>query len=197
MDPNYPAVDENTFNTDAKWMEFYGDVREEDPPGMPEPLGQPVMQTAFVDSDHAGNVVTRRSHMGYFIFLNNAMIVSFSKRQNNVESSTYGSELVALRIVRDRIVEMRIKLKAIGVPLLGPASVYCDNQSVVKDKSVAESTLSKKHNSINFHIVRESAAAGILRVGKEDTATNLADPLTKLVPYSRKQELLGQILYDY
>ena len=75
-------------------MEFYRDVTEEDPPGMPEPLGQPVMQSAFVDSDHAGNVVTRRSHTGYFIFLNNAMIVSFSKRQNTVESSTYGSELV-------------------------------------------------------------------------------------------------------
>ena len=92
---------------------------------------------------------------------------------------------------------MRIKLKAIGVPLLEPANVYCDNQGVVKNTSIPESTLSKKHNSINFHIVRESAAAGILRVGKEDTATNLADPLTKLVPYSRKQELLGQILYDY
>ena len=178
-------------------MEFYGDVKEDDPPGMPEPLGQPVMQSAFVDSDHAGNVVTRRYHTGYFIFLNNAMIVSFSKRQNTVESSTYGSELVALRMVRDGIVEMRIKLKAIGVPLLGLANVYCDNQGVVKNTSVPESTLSKEHNSINFHIVRKSAAAGILCVGKEDTATNLADPLTKLVPYSRKQELLGQILYDY
>ena len=87
-----------------------------------------------------------------------------------MESSTYGPELVALRIVRDRIVEMRIKLKAIGVPLLGPANVYCDNQGGVKNTSVPESTLSKKHNSIKFHIVRESAATGILRVGKEDTA---------------------------
>jgi len=90
-------------------------------------------------------------------------------------------------MVRDGIVEMRIKLKAIGVPLLGLANVYCDNQGVVKNTSVPESTLSKEHNSINFHIVRKSAAAGVLRVGKEGTATNLADPLTKLVPYSRKQ----------
>ena len=76
-------------------------------------------------------------------------------------------------------------------------NVYCDNQGVVKNTSVPESTLSKKHNSINYHIVREAVAAGILRVAKEDTATNLADPLTKLVPYSTKQELLGQILWDY
>ncbi len=114
-----------------------------------------------------------------------------------MESSTYGSELVALRIAHDFIVALRIKLKSIGVPLLGPTNVYCDNQGVVKNTSVPESTLNKKHNSINYHIVREAVAAGILRVAKEDTATNLADPLTKLVPYSRKQELLGQVLWDY
>ena len=103
-------------------------------------------------------------HTGILIFVNNALICSFSKRQNTVESSTYGSELVALRITHDLIVELRIKLKSIGVPLLGPTNVYCDNQGVVKNTSVPESTLNKKHNSINYHVVREAVAAGILRV---------------------------------
>jgi hypothetical protein len=39
----------------------------------------------------------------------------------------------------------------------------------------------KKHNAINYHAVREVVAAGILRVGKEDGETNLADLLTKVV----------------
>merc|ERR1712127_1017188 len=103
---------------------------------MPEPLGAPVDSTAFEDSDHAGNVITRRSHTGILLFVNNALIRSFSKRQNTVESSTYGSELVALRIARDLIVALRIKLKSIGVPLLGPTNVYCDNQGVMKNTSV-------------------------------------------------------------
>ena len=92
---------------------------------------------------------------------------------------------------------MRLKLMSVGVPLLGPTNVYCDNQGVVKNTSIPESTLSKKHNSINYHVVREAAAAGILRVAKEDTNTNLADALTKLMPYSQKQELMGCIQYDY
>ena len=62
---------------------------------------------------------------------------------------------------------------------------------------MSKSTLIKKHNLINYHVVLEAVVAGILRVAKEDTATNLADPLTKLVPYSRKQELLGKVLWDY
>ena len=164
---------------------------------MPEPLGEPVMRTKFVDADHANNAVTRRSHSAIFLFLNNALIRSFSKRQNMVESSTYGFKLVALRIARDMAVEMRLKLMSIGVPLLGPTNVYCDNQGVVKNTSIPESTLSKKHNSINYHVVREAAAAGILQVAKEDTNTNLADALTKLLPYSQNQVKMGNILYDY
>jgi hypothetical protein len=39
----------------------------------------------------------------------------------------------------------------------------------------------KKHNAINYHAVREVVAAGILRVGKEDGKTNLADLLTKVI----------------
>ena len=153
--------------------------------------------TVFVDADHASNVVTRRSHSGVMLFAQNALIRSYSKRQNTVESSTFSSELVAMRIARDFTVELRLKLKSIGVPLIGPTNMYCDNQGVVKNTSVPESTLTKKHNSINYHIVRESAAAGILRVGKEDTETNISDCLTKLLPYSRKSQLLFNVLYDY
>lgn len=197
MDPVAPYIDESVFVSNADWTEFYGDVVEEDPPNMPEPLGQPVDSSVFVDADHASNVVTRRSHTGIFVFVNNGLIAQFSKRQNTVESSTYGSELVAMRIARDMIVALRIKLKSIGVPLSGPTNVFCDNQGVVKNTSIPESTLSKKHNSINYHVVREAAAAGILRVGKEDTKTNIADAATKLQPYSTKMELLGHVLYDY
>lgn len=192
-----PATEKKVFCMDAEWLEFYGDVVEEDPPRMPPPLGKPVTITVFVDADHASNVVTRRSHSGVMLFVQNALIRTFSKRQNTVEASTYGSELVAMRIARDIIVEMRIKLKSIGVPIIGPADLLCDNQGVVKNCSIPESTLQKKHNSINYHIVRESAAAEILRVGKEDTNTNLSDALTKLMPYSKKQGLLGNVLYDY
>ena len=113
-----------------------------------------------------------------------------------MESSTYGSEMVAMRLARDFIVEMRIKLKMFGVPVEGPANVYCDNKGVVSNTSIPESTLTKKHNSINYHVIREAAAAGILRVAKENTLSNLADVLTKLLPWSRKAELLSSVLYD-
>jgi hypothetical protein len=93
------------------------------------------------------------------------------------------------------IVALRIKLRYFGIPLSGPANMFCDNQGVVKNTSIPESTLTKKHNAINYHIIRESAAMGIIRVGKEDTETNLADLLTKILNQPRREKLLELIMY--
>jgi hypothetical protein len=195
FDPTTPILDEECFQHDVDWKPFYGDVREEEPNDMPIPLGLPINISCFVDANHAGNIITRRSHTGIIIFIQNAPIIWFSKKQNTVESSTFGSELVAMRVARDLIVALRIKLKLFGVPIIGPANVLCDNQGVVKNTSIPESTLTKKHNAINYHIIREAAAMGMLRVGKEDTETNLADLLTKMLSRPRRMKLLLSIMY--
>ena len=113
-----------------------------------------------------------------------------------METSTFGSEFVALRTARDLIISMRYKLRMFGIPIEGPAQVFCDNQGVVKNTSLPESVLTKKHNAINYHAVREAVAAGVLEVIKEDTQTNLADLFTKVLPSNRRRELLGSILYN-
>ena len=41
-----------------------------------------VVMSCFVDADHTGRRVTRRSHTGVIIFVNRAPILWFSKRQN-------------------------------------------------------------------------------------------------------------------
>ena len=53
---------------------------------MPKPLGKSVDINAFVDADHAGNKVTRRSHTGVLIYCNMAPILWYSKKQNTIES---------------------------------------------------------------------------------------------------------------
>jgi hypothetical protein len=116
FDPQEIEMDESVFNSGADWKEFYSNVKEEDPPNMPPPLGAPVSITCFVDSDHTGNKVTRRLHTGIIIFINNAPIQIFSKKQNTSEFSSYGSKLVAIRIAHDMVSTLRIKLKCFGIP---------------------------------------------------------------------------------
>jgi len=152
FDDAVPFIDEQCFKK-VNWKEFYGDVTEAIPPNRPEPRGNKIKMTAFVDSDHAGNLATRRSQTGILIFLNKAPIVWYSKRQNTVESSTFGSEFIAMHVATEMIEALRYKLRMFGIPIDGPADVLCDNQSVVTNSSVPELQLSKKHNAICYHRV--------------------------------------------
>eukprot|EP00957_Ditylum_brightwellii_P128173 9776154-Ditylum_brightwellii.AAC.1 len=49
-----------------------------------------------------------------------------------------------------------------GILLDGAANVFCDNDAVVKNTSMLESTLKKKHISICYYMVHEAVAANIL-----------------------------------
>ena len=82
-----------------------------------------------------------------------------------------------------------------GIPLEGPANVFCDNQSVLINASEAKANLNKKHNSICFHRVRECVASNILIPYKVDTKSNLSDILTKNLAWIDRENLLYQIMY--
>jgi Reverse transcriptase (RNA-dependent DNA polymerase) len=178
LDDSHLAIDESTF-VKVDWQSYYPGAVEALPITVPEPLGKAVATTCFVDADHAGCLATRRSHSGVLLYVNSALVLWHSKRQNTVEASTFGSEFIAVKIAVEMIEGLRYKLRMMGFPLLGPTSVLCDNQSVVINASRPESTLSKKHNSIAYHRVREAQAATTIRVGHVPGVDNWADMLTK------------------
>lgn len=188
-------VDVGLFNN-PDWSEFYPDTDEKVPPNCPKGLGIPVKITCFVDADHGGDLVTRRSHTGIIIFVNNTPVSWFSKRQTTVEVSTFGSEFVALRLAVERCEALRYKLQMFGIALEGKIDILCDNDSVVKSSSIPESVLSKKHTSICFHRVREAVASGILWVGKVHTSENLADLLTKQLSNAVRGYIVACLHYD-
>jgi hypothetical protein len=175
--------------------ELYSDAIDEIPPDMPEPLGKTINLNVFVDADHAGNKVTRRSHTGIIIFGNMTPINWFSKRQNTVETSTYSSEMIALRIAIEITEGIRYKLRMMGVPVEEPARIYCDNESVVKNTTYPESALKKKHCSIAYHKIRESVASNKVIIFHESTNSNLADLFTKVLPFDKRSKLIRCILH--
>ena len=71
---------------------------EDKPKNAPRTRGRPVQIICFVNADHAGDKITRRSRTGILIYINKAPIIWWMKRQSTIECSTYGAELVAMRI---------------------------------------------------------------------------------------------------
>jgi hypothetical protein len=62
------------------------------PPNAPKPLGKGVTLRLFVDSNHAGDKVSRHSRTGFVIFLNHGMIDWLLKKQSTIEASVFGAE---------------------------------------------------------------------------------------------------------
>jgi hypothetical protein len=85
------------------WKYFYPHAEEEIANDLPAQKGPKVRMTVYVDADHAHDLVTRRSITGIILMLNNTPIRLVSKRQKTLETSTYGSELVASRIATELI----------------------------------------------------------------------------------------------
>ena len=114
-DCSYPDHSKYETIPHQNWQDFYPGAEEELPPDMPTPYGKTARITCYVDADHAHCKLTRRSTTGIMLFVNNMPVRWVSKRQKTVETSTYGSELVAARIAVDLIVEMRYVLRMLGV----------------------------------------------------------------------------------
>ena len=82
-----------------------------------------------------------------------APIQWFSKKQGSVETSTFGTEFVALKTAAEANQGLRYKLWMMGVPVEEPSYIFGDNQSVLNNTSLPESVLKKKNNAIAYHFV--------------------------------------------
>jgi hypothetical protein len=194
VDNSYPER-KVTEGDQPKWQEFYPDAEEELPHDMPEPRGKSVRIMVYLDADHAHDLVTRRSVTGVLIFINNTPIRFKCIRQKTVETSTYGSELVAARMATEMVIALRYELRMLGVPLDGPAMMYGNNHSVVINTSSPSSVLKKKHHACSFHRVQEAVAADILCFEHIRSEENLADVLTKPLDGTKFYTLVKPCLF--
>lgn len=79
-------------------------------------------------ADHAGDKLTRRSYTGIIIKINGALVFTFSKRQTTVEAATFGSELIASRIAKEKVQALLYKLQMMGVPVISPSIMVIEHE---------------------------------------------------------------------
>ena len=85
------------------------ELKEELPPNMPKPRSNGMIMMVYVDSDHAGDKVIRRSRTGFVIFLNTEPIYWISKKQTSCETSSFGSEFCAMKQAKEYVRELHYK----------------------------------------------------------------------------------------
>ena len=189
-DPSDPVVDENDLKRRDWASSEFGHVegKEEFPANTPEPRGHGFIMRAKVDADYASDTVSRRSRTGLLIYLNCALVYWWSKKQTSVESSSFGSEFVAMKQCCEYVSGLRYKLRMMGIPVEEPTCIYGDNHSVLVSTTIPDSTLKKKSQSIAYHFVCEGAARDEWRTSYVNTHENEADLLTKQLPHGEKRK---------
>ena len=196
FDPTYPTIDMIYFK-ECDWKYFYKGVKEAIPDNAPESRGKDFDVRCFVDRDHIGDIVSRRSRTGFFIFINIASVIFNFKKQTTIETSVFGSEFVAIKTAMESVRGLRYKQHMMGVPLAGPTYMYGDNMFVIHNIHKPESMLKKKSNSICYHVVRETIAMGEMLAGYVRTPENVADITTRVFHAGQKRNyLVSQVLYD-
>ena len=153
--------------------------------------------TAYVDSDHAGDTITRRSRTGFLVFLNRALIFWLSKKQTSIETSSFGAEFTAMKQCTEYVRGLRYKLRMMGIACEAPTFIYGDNQSVLANTTMPHSVLKKKSNSIAYHFVREGCARDEWRTTYVNTHSNPADLLTKPLPAGEKRKKFVQMILHH
>ena len=154
-DPSNPVVEHDVFKQRDWASSEFGAVqgKEEIPSNMLEPRGLGFIMRAKVDADHASDTITRRSRMGFLVYLHCAPIYWWSKKQNSMESSSFRSEFIAMKQCCEYVHGLRYKLRMMGISCDDPTFIYGDNQSVLANTTIPDSMLKKKSQSIAYHFV--------------------------------------------
>ena len=116
-DPRDSVVEHDVFERRDWTSSEFGTVKgkEEIPSNIPEPRGLGFIMRVKVDDDHASDTTTRRSRMGFLVYLNCAPIYWWSKKHNSVELSSFGSEFISMKQCCEYISGLRCKLRMMGI----------------------------------------------------------------------------------
>jgi hypothetical protein len=128
-------------------------------------------------------LLTGRSVTGCIHLVNQTSAFWSNKKQNLLETATYGSIFVAARLATEQIKDLRYTWMTLGVPIDGPAWMSGDNQSVIISSTISHSSLNKSHIALSYHRVREAIASNVMYFLHVPGVYNPANVLKKALPW--------------
>jgi hypothetical protein len=188
--PDYSDIPDHQYD----WMyTVYGDTKEVLPKDAPELLGKYVTLSHYVDANLMHDVITGKSVTGILHLINKTPLDWYSKKQAMVETATYGSEFIAVRMCIEQIIDLCSTLRYLGVPGRENNYMFGDNKSVVDSSMGLDAKLHKRHTMLSFHRVREAITlVGFYFIPGE---LSPADILSKHWGYTQTRECLKSLLF--
>nr|GEV72800.1 copia protein [Tanacetum cinerariifolium] len=141
--------------------------------------------TAFLDSDHAGCLDSRKSTSGGIQFLGGDKLVSWSsKKQACTSMSSAEAEYMSLSACCTQILWMRTRLTDYGFHF-DKIPMYCDSKAAIAISCNPVQHSCTKHIDVRYHFIKEKIEKGIVELFFVGTEYQLADLFTKALPEER------------
>ena len=189
--PDFSGLDETQYDWDGT---MYEDLEEEIPVFAPPPKGKIVDTTTYTDASLYFDVTSGKSLQGNLTIFNKTIIEAFCAKQPVVYTSTYGSESHAARVATERILDMRMTLRLMGVPV-GRSVMLGDSRSVVDSMTRPQSKCNKRHTMLSFHSIRAAIANGVMSFYHVPGKLNAANCLTENWGYHEVWPVLKALLF--
>ncbi len=134
--------------------------------------------TAYVDSDYANDLETRRSTTGYVIMLGNGPVQWKSQLQKTVSLSSSEAEYKALSDCAKEVMSLKQVMEDLGLKR-ETVTIYEDNVGAI---NIAENNMASKrtkHIDVRYHHLRELIENEDIEVKHIRSEEQIADMMTK------------------
>ncbi|GJW27504.1 hypothetical protein Tco_0044379 [Tanacetum coccineum] len=146
--------------------------------GLWYPKGTGLDTIVYVDSDHVGDYVERKSTSGVCTFMGFCNTSWFSKKQIALAISTTKAEYVSAGKACQQALWMKQALIDYDIKL-DDIPILCDNKGVIDLSKNLVLHSHTKHIEIQHHFLRDNVQKGNITIEKVASEDNIADILTK------------------
>nr|GEX26569.1 retrovirus-related Pol polyprotein from transposon TNT 1-94 [Tanacetum cinerariifolium] len=141
--------------------------------------------TAFLDSDHAGCLDSRKSTSGGIQFLGGDKLVSWSsKKQDCTSMSSAEAKYVSLSACCAQVIWLRTQLTDYGFHF-DKIPMYCDSKAAIAISCNPVQHSRTMHIDVRYHFIKEKVEKGIVELFFVGTEYQLADLFTKALSEDR------------
>ncbi|KAI3735601.1 hypothetical protein L6452_15108 [Arctium lappa] len=150
--------------------------------------------TAYIDVDHVGCKLDRKSTFGSFQFLGDKLVKWTSKKQNCVSTSTAEAEFVVAASCCSQVLWMKTQLKDFGYSYKR-VLIYCDSKSAITIIANLVQHSKTKHIDVRYHFIKDHVEKGDIEIHFVQTDYQLADLFTKSLDEKRFKFLIIKLGY--
>nr|GFA63837.1 retrovirus-related Pol polyprotein from transposon TNT 1-94 [Tanacetum cinerariifolium] len=175
----------------VKWIFWY--LKDTIRMGLWYPKDTGFELTAFLDSDHAGSLDSRKSTSVGIQFLGGDKLVSWSsKKQDCTSMSLAEAEYVSLSACCAQLLWIRTQLTDYGFHF-DKIPMYCDSNETIAISCNPVQHSHTKHIDVRYHFIKEKIEKGIVELFFVRIEYQLADLFTKALPEERFKYLVRRL----